>query len=59
MVMADQAFLANCIFIPGCLLMTFYNYKINDKPQQGYFMVLEILSIIGVVWYLYKKWIQV
>ena len=57
--MFDQAFIANCIFIPGCLLMIWYNYQIKDKAQQRYFMVLELLAIIGVIWYLYKRWIQV
>jgi len=59
MLTCDHAFLANCIFVPGGLLMIWYNYQIKDKAQQRYFMVLELLAIIGVVWYLYKKWIMV
>jgi hypothetical protein len=55
MVMVNNAFYANLIYCFGYLLFIWHNYEIKDKSQLIYFTILEAMSIIGVLLYLFKN----
>ena len=54
MVTLDRAFYSNIIFSIGNLILIYHNYQIHDV-QMYYFIMLEIMSVSGVVLYMYRK----
>jgi ABC-type Fe3+-siderophore transport system permease subunit len=49
----NKAFMANLIYCFGYLLLIWHNIQIGDSPQMIYFSLLEIMSIVGVFYFLY------
>jgi hypothetical protein len=54
MVTLDKAYHSNVIFSIGNLILIYHNYQIHDV-QMYYFIMLEVMSVSGVILYLYKQ----
>ena len=54
MITLDKAYYSNLIFSIGNLILIYHNYQIHDV-QMYYFIMLEIMSVSGVILYLYKQ----
>lgn len=55
MCMKNKAYQANLIYSFGYLLFIYHNFKIGDTSQLVYFSILEVMSVIGVMLYYWKK----
>ena len=53
MVTIDKAYHSNLIFSVGNLILIYHNYQIQDV-QMYYFILLEVMSVSGVILHLYK-----
>lgn len=52
LLMGNQAFLANAVYTAGYIPFIMRNKRQGDNSQVVYFVILEIMSVIGVLFYL-------
>jgi hypothetical protein len=51
--MQNNAFLANCAYIVGYLPFIHRNIKRKDFVQAPYFLILWVMSVVGVIKFLF------
>jgi hypothetical protein len=52
--MLNKPFYSNLIYCIGYPILIWHNMVIGDPTQMNYFILLEIISIIGVIYYIYS-----
>lgn len=55
LLMMGNAHKANFVYSFGYILLIWHNLQIEDSSQVVYFVVLEVMAVMGVILYLKKR----